>query len=553
VLDARNTRAAPGLYPGLLFADKSPMMSLAAKSRTSALFDRVDVWPALAKWPERRYFQLCLAVSAMLFLIGSVFSVGSYQGDEYFQIVEFASSKLSLTNASDLTWEYHADMRPWLQPAIYAGVARGAALFGIHRPLTWLFLFRLVTAIAAWGSLWTLVAAGRHWVEGESQRRRLYAIAALLWLLPYLGARTSAETMSMAALCFGIGALEWRSNLSGRRGCFWLALLGGLAFGLCFEFRYASGVLPAGASLWYLWQSKARLSLFAGLTIGALLALGLGGVADWWGYGHLTFPAYWYVYQNFVLGRANDFGTSPFFAYLYLPIKAAGIMAPLALVLLIATVTAWLTRPRSALTWASVPYVVLLSVAPHKEVRFLFPLVPFLPFFVTFTFFSPLPVGERLASFVQRFASGLWLKLGYALNAFGLVCVVLLPQWSRAPLYAHIEDESFAANGPLAIAVVSARHQMPYEFINTRMEFLEPKNLQWIMDPSVPELEAARSGHKRFLALIDIPAPSSDAASWIRSQCRFVWSTYPRWLQPYDFNGWQERSYWWELYRCGQD
>jgi hypothetical protein len=83
------------------------------------------------------------------------------------------------------------------------------------------------------------------------------------------------------------------------------------------------------------------------------------------------------------------------------------------------------------------------------------------------------------------------------------------------------------------------------------MEFLEPKNLQWIMDPPVAELEAARSQRGRFLALIDIPAPSSDSADWIRSQCRFVWSTYPRWLQPYNFNGWQERSYWWELYRCG--
>jgi GPI mannosyltransferase 3 len=527
------------------------MTSQAAKLDTAAPFERTAVWPAFTKWPERRYFRLCLATSAMLFLICAVFSVGSFQADEYFQIVEFASSKLSLTNAADLTWEYHAGMRPWLQPAIYTGVARAAALFGIHRPLTWLLLFRLVTAIAAWGSLWTLVAAGRRWVDGENQRRRLYAIAALLWLLPYLGARTSAETMSTAALCFGIAVLEWRLNLPERRGRFWLALLGGLLFGLCFEFRYASGVLPAGASLWYLWQSKARLSLCAGLSIGALLALGLGGVADWWGYGHITFPAYWYVYQNFVLGRANDFGTSPFFAYLYLPLTAAGIMAPLVLALLVATVTAWLTRPRSALTWASAPYVVLLSIAGHKEVRFLFPLVPFLPFFLTFTFFSPLTAGPRLAAFIQRFASGLWLKLGYLLNAFGLLCVVLLPQWSRAPLYAHIEDESFAADGPIAIAVVSARHQTPYEFINTRMAFLEPKNLQWIVEPSVPELAAAGAGREPFLALIAIPAPSSDSVNWIRNQCRFIWSTYPRWLQPYNFNGWQERSYWWELYRCG--
>lgn len=99
--------------------------------------------------------------------------------------------------------------------------------------------------------------------------------------------------------------------------------------------------------------------------------------------------------------------------------------------------------------------------------------------------------------------------------------------------------------------MITTRHQTPYEFINTRMEFLEPKNLQWIMDPPVTELEAARSRRGGFLALIDIPARSLDSADWIRKQCLFVWSTYPRWLQPYNFNGWQERSYWWELYRCG--
>lgn len=506
---------------------------------------------------EHRYFLYCLTVSLILFLICSVFSVGSHQGDEYFQIVEFTSSKLGLTDPTELTWEYHAKMRPWLQPAIYVEVARVAELFGVHRPLSLLFLFRLVTSIAAWSSLWVLVTAGRAWVGDEAERRRLYLNAALLWLLPYLGARTSAETMSALMLCFGIAFLEWRSHLLGLTNRFGLAALGGIAFGLCFEFRYASSIMAAGAAIWYLWRGKDRFLLFAGLTIGASLALALGFFVDWWGYGHPTVPAYWYVYQNFILGRSNDFGTSPFFGYLYLPLQAAGVMAPLVVAFAIAAIIVWLTRARSVVTWATAPYIVLLSIAPHKEVRFLFPLVSFLPFFVTFAFFSrpnwhlQSRLGAGAASFVGWLSSGYRLKIGYLLNAFGLLTVLFLPQWPRAPLYQYIEDESVAVKGPLEVAVIHTLHKTPYEYINTRMAYLEPKNVQWILAPSVPELEARYSRGSRFLALIHIPVRSQeDSATWVRSRCVFVWGTFPRWLQPYNFNGWQERSYWWELYRC---
>src|SRR5271168_1996888 len=183
-------------------------------------------------WPERRYFQFCLAASAFLFLVCAVFSAGTHDPDEYFQIVEFASTKLSITGTADLTWEYREQMRPWLQPAMYVGVARAAGYFGTHRPLTLLFLFRLLTAVIAWSSLWTLVAAGRRWFDGEVERRRLYSIAAFLWLLPFLGVRTSGETLATSALCFGIALLEWRTSLSHRGGKFGFAVLAGMAFGL---------------------------------------------------------------------------------------------------------------------------------------------------------------------------------------------------------------------------------------------------------------------------------------------------------------------------------
>jgi len=502
-------------------------------------------------WPERRHFQYCLAASAALFLVCSIFSAGPHDPDEYFQIIEFAATKLSITNTAELAWEYREQMRPWLQPAIYVGVAQAAGYFGIQRPLTLLFLFRLATALIAWSSLWTLVAAGRRWIDGAIERRHLYSIAALLWLLPFLGVRTSGETLATAALGFAIALLEWRTDMQSRGARFGVALLAGTAFGLCFDFRYASGVMAAGAGLWYLRPAKERPSLFAGLVLGALLALGLGGIADWWGYGRPTFPFFSYVYQNFVLGRsAKEFGTAPFFAYLYLPLEASGAMAPVVFALMLATVIAWVARARSVLTWATAPYVALLCVAGHKEVRFLFPLAAFLPFFVVFALASKPLIGGRAASFLRWLGSGYRLKLGYLLNVCGLLGMILLPQGANFPLYKLIEDESFAADRPVEIVVIHAPGNIPYEYVGLRMAFLEPKNLRWTSNPSVAELEAKHSRGQTFLALVDIPAAIPESAAWIRSRCAFVWATWPRWVSAYNFFNWQNRSHGWEFYGC---
>jgi GPI mannosyltransferase 3 len=514
---------------------------------------RGNHWPLdFHRWSERRYFGACLALSAFLFVTCSFFSVGSYQADEYFQTVEFASTKLAISDPAELPWEYGEKMRPWLQPAMYALVGRAAGYFGIHRPLTLYFLFRLLTAALAWLSLWGLIVAGRHWLNDEAARRRLYAVAALLWLLPFVAARTSAETMSTTALCAGIAVLEWRRQTFHRHGAaFGLAVLGGIPLGLCFVFRPASGIMAAGAGLFYLLQRRGRLFLFAGLSVGVFFALALGLLADFWGYGQLTFSAYRYVHTNFILGRSSAFGTSPFFAYLYMPIIAAGPLAPLAAVLVVATVIAWVLRPLNVVTWATAPYVAVLSVVPHKEPRFLLPLAFFLPFLLAFASEPQIRLGERLSTIIRWLGSGYRLRLAYGLNFFGLLAVVLLPEWSRAGLYAHLADESYGAKAPVEIAVVHTRHKTPYRYVEVHMGFLEPKNLRWILDPTLSELELKAAHGERFLGLIDVPEESQERAAWIRSRCTFVWSTYPRWLRPYNVHHWEERSYWWELYRCG--
>jgi len=136
------------------------------------------------------------------------------------------------------------------------------------------------------------------------------------------------------------------------------------------------------------------------------------------------------------------------------------------------------------------------------------------------------------------------------LNAAGLLGVILLPQGANFPLYKLIEDEAFAAHGPVDVVVTHAPNNMPYWYVGHRMPFLEPKNLRWSFDPPVTDLEARYSQGETFLALVDIPPPTPEPAGWIRSRCTFVWSTWPRWVLPYNFFQWQNRSHGWELYHC---
>src|SRR5207249_5709053 len=92
---------------------------------------RAPAWSA----PERKHFRWCLGASAFLFVIYAIFSTGDLHPDEYFQTVEFASSKLGITDATDLAWEYREKMRSWLQPAFYVVVGEAAEALGLRRPI----------------------------------------------------------------------------------------------------------------------------------------------------------------------------------------------------------------------------------------------------------------------------------------------------------------------------------------------------------------------------------------------------------------------------------
>src|SRR5579871_2048617 len=144
-----------------------------------------------ASW--RQFVRRWALVSLALILVASWFSYGFYQFDEYYQVTELVSFKLGKTPASELAWEYHQQIRPWLQPGFYYVVARGLMAVGIDNPFWLSFSFRLLSGLIGWGAIVSLMLSARALLTAERQRRVAVLLLALLWLIPYLAVRTSSE------------------------------------------------------------------------------------------------------------------------------------------------------------------------------------------------------------------------------------------------------------------------------------------------------------------------------------------------------------------------
>jgi len=314
-----------------------------------------------------------LAVLLVVTCITAWFSYAYFHVDEYFQVLELTRLKLDPAAVPELPWEYNEQLRPWLQPLVYYVIAKAV---GARAVFTLAFAFRLVTGLANVLAVALFLRTTTPWLEA---RRRLVHESAvtLAGFLPYLFVRTSSESASMAALTIGWALLlegaspeaGWRVPARPSRvlGC-------GFLFGLAFELRFQTAFATAGIVGWLVWRAGFRKQLVP-LFAGVALAIGVGTLADRWGYGAWVLVPWNYFRANILEGAAGMFGTDPPFAYFWM--LPANFFAPVVVLLLFVLVVAWFRAPGHPLTWATLPLFVVHNLIPHKEERFLFPLAIF--------------------------------------------------------------------------------------------------------------------------------------------------------------------------------
>jgi phosphatidylinositol glycan class B len=401
-------------------------------------------WGELGKGPPRR----ALATLALLLLVTAVGSYGYFHPDEHFQVLEFAGYKLGRTQLAELPWEHRAEMRPWLQPALYVGIAK-ALSFASPTGFSLALVYRLLSAALFFGAF---VRVARRMGEGLASVeafRAHWLVCSMVSVIPYLAVRPSSESLTTSMFLFAVfpwlGPSAEQPKLSS-------VLLSGIFMGLSFEMRYQSAFFGVGLLAHMVFVRRVGLRALWAWCTGGVLSVGVGTLADVWGYGHWVCAPYRYLHQNLFQGVAASFGTEPFFAYLYLPI--ANVAAPTALLLLLGLGCFCVRAPRHALSLSSLVFFVGHSAIAHKEERFMFPLVPLATVALVPAFAQGLPDASGPARHAARL--GAWLfarrrslgaKCLYAANVAALALLALYPlNWrSQTRIYKFLEHERVGA------------------------------------------------------------------------------------------------------------
>lgn len=311
-----------------------------------------------------------LVVAVVLHAIAAWFSSGYYADDEHYQVVAFAQQRMGELPKHELPWEYEAHIRSALLPSVAYVAIRACRAWLSTDPFIIAFLLRAITAVCAVFVVRRFIAAALPMVRIEHQRL-FVALSWFLWFLPYQHVRFASETWS--GLLFVLGL----STVLSRSGSARSMLTVGLCFGLSMLVKPAMGIACMSVCLWWVLGSVDRRRLSVLLIAGLLLALTAGSVIDAWFY-----KGFYPVLGNYARMAITGDGPRTFEAYpwySYLPWTIKYALWPIGALLVTALLWSSYRAPRSLLVLCIWPYLIALSIIPHKELRFLFPLADLSP------------------------------------------------------------------------------------------------------------------------------------------------------------------------------
>lgn len=307
-----------------------------------------------------------LALSVIIYGITAYVSIGYYHADEHYQIVEFAGIKLGYNQPSDLAWEYNAQIRPTIQIWVFYFIASALKFFSITDSYTQLFIVRLISGLVA-------IAAISYCIKpllktlNEKLQMVLIALSFLLFFQPYLNVRFSSEAWSGICVVFSMGVVLRRKMLVN-----WHYLLGAL-LGFGFLFRFQTAFFALGVGLWLLFVGKEKFIDLVKLVTVFVLVWFIGIGIDSCFYQKFTITAYSYYRVNIVEGVASNFGVSPWYFYT----KYLNELPIFGKILISSYIFLMFLKPKNVFLWATLPFILIHIVTPHKESRFLFPLANF--------------------------------------------------------------------------------------------------------------------------------------------------------------------------------
>lgn len=307
-------------------------------------------------------YLITIIAAVAIFVVTAVSNYGYYNPDEHYQIVEYAGIKTA-TFEPTISWEYDAQIRPMLQPAICAGFLKAFSWLSISDPFVQTMLMRIFTAFLSLAVILYFVKNTISAFTDERKRFGYFVVSLLLWFIPCLSVRFSSEIYG--GLFFLLSLAIYHSGLECRKN----KVLFGISLALSFIFRAQMGLAIAGFLLWSLIIDRKKLKTFVTPFFSFVLTyLLLGFCIDWWFYGEPVFSQFRYMAEV----KEGRFGDRPWWYYLQeiveYPTYFVGIPLALAIIFLL------IRNPKNPYIWSFLPFLLVHSLIGHKEARFMFPM-----------------------------------------------------------------------------------------------------------------------------------------------------------------------------------
>uniref|UniRef100_A0AC35UC90 Mannosyltransferase n=1 Tax=Rhabditophanes sp. KR3021 TaxID=114890 RepID=A0AC35UC90_9BILA len=309
-------------------------------------------------------------VGCLIVRLASVFLIKtSFAPDEIFQSLEPAHNYVF--GSGHLTWEWSSKIRSPFHVLLISGLYQVLQLCGIDSTWTIIHGPRILHAILfAVGDYYFTKLASKILKDKKAEHIALLLILTN-WFMFYCGPRTLSNSLEcvLTTIALNYYPFDKEKKIDSYTN-FWYIPIG--LFSTCVRPTSVLLYIPLGIN--HLWQCEAKLRLlFVHVIPHTVFVLLVSQICDFWFYQTFDNSLWNFAKFNVFDGGSAFFGTNPWYYYLL-----DGL--PALLTVNMATAVAFVAlpakKPSLLLYGTGVFYVLIHSLLPHKEHRFMLPVLP---------------------------------------------------------------------------------------------------------------------------------------------------------------------------------
>lgn len=470
-----------------------------------------------------------IVAGLIIHLITACFSIGYHQCDELFQVFEFAGYKLGLNSVNEMPWEFISQMRSGIQPLLVYFVTKIFNTLSVTNPFYMAFFLRVVMALLSFFVVTKFLRVFEDECITERSKLMLWAFGLLFWCLPYFHVRLSSENFASVLFLFALTLLfTYIKNNNEAK----ILLFAGILLGFSFVCRFQFSFMIAGLLAWLIVIKRIGFKPLFIILFGLLISLGLGLLVDKWLYGNWVLSWWNYLQQNLFENKASIYGEEP--VYFYVTEALLQLIPPFSLIILAAMIGFWIKFNRHVLTWITLPFILLHFFVAHKELRFLFPVLNFLPL--------------MLVLYFQSFQASLpkWLKF---ISSEGFVKFAVLVNVLLLIFFAFKPADETSKSLQKIYSLVNG--DKPVLYYNDKNPYNKQASLHYFRNNSIQSIHADSANtivsDNSYLYLEKFGGEK--IISFRDRKFEKIYSSFPSWVSYLNFNGWLNRANCYEIYK----